>query len=38
VVPDVPVALSRASLLAGRDATLDAALAWIDAGRKEGQK
>jgi carboxyl-terminal processing protease len=38
VIPDVPVALSRASLLAGRDATLDAALAWIDAGRKEGQK
>jgi carboxyl-terminal processing protease len=35
VVPDVPVALTRASLLAGRDATLDAALAWIDtAGRR----
>jgi carboxyl-terminal processing protease len=38
VVPDVPVALSRASLLAGRDATLDAALAWIDTGRTEGRK
>jgi carboxyl-terminal processing protease len=34
VVPDVPVALSRASLLEGRDATLDAALAWIDGGGK----
>lgn len=30
VVPDEPVAVTRASLLAGRDATLDAALAWID--------
>jgi carboxyl-terminal processing protease len=30
VVPDEPVELSRAALLAGRDATLDAALAWID--------
>jgi carboxyl-terminal processing protease len=34
VVPDVPVALTRASLLEGRDATLDAALAWIDSGGK----
>src|SRR4029450_6645469 len=34
VVPDVPVALTRASLLDGRDATLEAALAWIDAGGK----
>ena len=34
VVPDVPVALTRASLLEGRDATLEAALAWIDAGGK----
>ena len=34
VVPDDPVALTRASLLDGRDATLDAALAWLDtAGR-----
>lgn len=38
VVPDVPVAISRASLLAGRDATLDAALAWIDTAAKEGRK
>ena len=30
VVPDQPVALTRAALLAGRDATLDAALAWFD--------
>jgi carboxyl-terminal processing protease len=30
VVPDVAVPLTRASLLSGRDATLDAALAWID--------
>ena len=34
VVPDTPVALTRASLLEGRDATLDAALAWIDARHK----
>lgn len=38
VVPDVPVALTRASLLAGRDATLDAALGWIDAAGKERHK
>jgi carboxyl-terminal processing protease len=30
VVPDEPVALARADLLAGRDATLEAALRWID--------
>jgi carboxyl-terminal processing protease len=30
VVPDEPVAVSRADLLAGRDATLDAALRWLD--------
>ena len=34
VVPDVPVALTRASLLEGHDATLEAALAWIDTGGK----
>ena len=34
VVPDVPVALTRESLLEGRDATLEAALAWIDSGGK----
>ena len=34
VVPDVPVALTRASLLEGRDATLEAALAWIDTAGK----
>jgi carboxyl-terminal processing protease len=34
VVPDVPVALTRDSLLSGRDATLDAALAWIDTARR----
>lgn len=30
VVPDEPVALDRAALLAGRDRTLEAALAWFD--------
>jgi carboxyl-terminal processing protease len=35
VVPDEPVALNRAELLAGRDATLEGALAWIDRVRKE---
>lgn len=30
VVPDEPVAMSREDLLAGRDDTLEAALAWID--------
>jgi carboxyl-terminal processing protease len=30
VVPDEPVGLTREDLLAGRDAPLDAALAWID--------
>lgn len=35
VVPDEFVALNRAELLAGRDATLDSALAWIDRVRKE---
>lgn len=34
VVPDEPVELSRAGLLAGRDATLDSALAWIDRTKK----
>lgn len=30
VVPDEAIALARADLLSGRDATLDAALTWID--------
>jgi carboxyl-terminal processing protease len=30
VVPDDPVPLARADLLAGRDRTMEAALAWID--------
>ena len=34
VVPDVPVALTRGALLEGRDATLEAALKWIDTGGK----
>ena len=34
VVPDTPVDLTRASLLEGHDATLEAALAWIDGGGK----
>lgn len=33
VIPDEPVALTRADLLAGRDRPLDAALAWIDRAR-----
>lgn len=37
VVPDEPVAVTRASLLAGRDLTLDAALAWVDTVRKESR-
>jgi carboxyl-terminal processing protease len=37
VVPDEPVALSRAELLAGRDAPLEGALAWIDRVRKENR-
>lgn len=37
VIPDEPVAVTRASLLAGRDPTLDAALAWVDTVRKEGR-
>ena len=35
VVPDQPVPLTRADLLAGRDPALDAALAWIDGVRAE---
>jgi carboxyl-terminal processing protease len=34
VVPDEPVALTRQALLAGRDAPLDAALAWIDKAKR----
>ncbi len=34
VVPDVAVPLRREDLLAGRDATLEAALAWIDGQRR----
>lgn len=34
VIPDEPVALSRADLLAGRDAPLEAALRWIAAEKK----
>jgi carboxyl-terminal processing protease len=37
VVPDEPVALTRAALLSGHDATLDGALAWIDRVRKESR-
>ena len=33
VVPDQPVPLDRQALLAGHDATLEAALAWIDQGK-----
>lgn len=37
VVPDEPIAVTRESLLAGRDATLDGALAWIDRVRKDNR-
>ena len=37
VVPDQPVALTRAKLLAGQDAALDEALAWIDRVKKESR-
>jgi len=36
VIPDQAVPLRREDLLAGRDAPLDAALAWIDQNRKKG--
>jgi carboxyl-terminal processing protease len=38
VVPDEPVALTREALLAGRDAPMDAALAWIDRASREHRK
>lgn len=38
VIPDEPVALRREDLLAGRDATLDAALAWIDGQKVTAQR
>ena len=34
VVPDEPVALSRGALLAGHDAPMEAALAWIDKAKR----
>jgi carboxyl-terminal processing protease len=34
VVPDEPVTLTRQALLAGRDAPMDAALAWIDKAKR----
>jgi len=37
VVPDQPVALTRAKLLAGEDAALTEALAWIDQVKKESR-
>jgi C-terminal processing protease CtpA/Prc len=38
VIPDQDVPLTRKSLLAGRDAPLDAALAWIDTQAAKGAK
>jgi carboxyl-terminal processing protease len=38
VVPDEPVSLTAAALLAGRDPTLERALAWIDTARSAGTK
>lgn len=37
VVPDVAVPLRREDLLAGRDATLEAALEWIERARRDAQ-
>ena len=37
VVPDEPVALTRAKLLAGHDAALEEALAWVDRAREESR-
>jgi carboxyl-terminal processing protease len=37
VVPDEPVNLTRKQLLAGHDAPLEHALAWIDRAKKEGR-
>lgn len=37
VVPDEPVALTRSKLLAGHDAPLEEALAWIDRVKKESR-
>jgi C-terminal processing protease CtpA/Prc len=34
VTPDVVVPLSPVSLAAGHDATLEAALAWVDSSRR----
>ena len=38
VVPDEPVKLTRDALLAGHDAPIEAALAWIDRARKIGSE
>jgi carboxyl-terminal processing protease len=38
VIPDEPVALTRAALLDGRDPALERALAWIDSARATSQK
>ncbi len=38
VLPDEPVALDRAELLAGRDRTLEAALAWFDSIRARTER
>src|SRR5206468_10280581 len=37
VSPDEPVDLTRPELLSGRDAPMDAALAWIDSGGTSGK-
>ncbi len=37
VIPDEPVPLDRADLLAGRDRTMEAALAWIDRSKNAGK-
>jgi carboxyl-terminal processing protease len=38
VVPDEPIAIDRAALLAGRDRTMEAALAWIDTASAKAEK
>lgn len=38
VIPDEPVALTRADLLTGRDRAVEAALAWIDREHRPGRR
>jgi C-terminal processing protease CtpA/Prc len=38
VIPDVEIRLTRDSLLAGRDAVLDAAVEWVRSGQVKGPR